>query len=68
MGLNFPVFADQQLSAKVSSCKNLDQSGNESAVCKTITEMQKWRRSAMATWYAAKTSTEAIDYINTTGI
>ena len=35
-GLNFLSFLDQQPSAKVSSCKNLDQSGNESAICKTI--------------------------------
>ena len=30
-GLNFHVFVDQQPFAKVSSCKNLDLAGNESA-------------------------------------
>ena len=35
-GLKFLVFLDQQPSAKISSRENLDQSGNESAVCKMI--------------------------------
>ena len=34
--LTFAVFADQQPSAKVSSCKNLDQSGIKSAFVRQL--------------------------------
>ena len=48
-GLNFQVFADQELSAKVSSRKNLDLSGNESAICKMIAS-QKCKNDSDLLW------------------
>ena len=60
---------DRQPSTKVSSHENLDQSGNVSAFVRRLRhKMQKWRRFARVIYMQLRTSTEAIDYINTTRI
>ena len=66
-GLNFRGFRGQHPSAKVSSCENLDVSGNEFGN-NCVTKMQKWWRFTRATGYAAKNFHLSIDYINTTRI